>query len=175
MIGFSVVACDQNETVSDTISFDELAAELGFDDPISEKGQELILEKFNSVEQYRDFLLDRIEYLKSKNRTSSILDSKDLKSLTMGKYVVKLITPDGEEEFRCSDDTYIFDRAEENGIDLPSSCRAGACSSCVSILAAGSVDQEDQTFFSNYQIESEGAVVLCVAYPTSDVTIVTHC
>ena len=93
----------------------------------------------------------------------------------MTSYNITLKDPQGGlvGQFDCADDVSILDGLEEAELEHPASCRAGACSSCAMKLESGSVNQEEQSFLDDDQIE-EGYVLTCVALPTSDCILVTE-
>ena len=92
------------------------------------------------------------------------------------KYKVTL--KNAEEELDATievpDDEYILNAAEAQGIGLPYICRVGHCSACVAKLISGKVDQSDQSYLDDDQIQ-EGYVLPCVAYARSDLVLRTHC
>jgi len=64
----------------------------------------------------------------------------------------------------------LLDALREQGVDLPYGCQYGGCITCAARLTAGTVNQSAQVALNNRQI-TDGYVILCVARPTTDITL----
>ena len=67
----------------------------------------------------------------------------------------------------------ILDAANGAGIDLPFSCSAGVCTTCAAQILSGEVDQSEGMGVSP-ELQAEGYVLLCVAYPRSNIKLESH-
>ncbi|GMP22241.1 hypothetical protein CsSME_00000346 [Camellia sinensis var. sinensis] len=111
---------------------------------------------------------------KSVSKEFALKSSSSFRVSAMEVYKVKLIGPDGQEsKFEAPDDAHILDSAGNEGLELPYSCRAGACSTCAGQMISGSVDRSDRSFLDDKQMK-KGYVLTCISYPTSDYVIHTH-
>ena len=95
----------------------------------------------------------------------------------MTSYKVTIINEDEglNTTIEVPEDEYILDAAEEAELELPFSCRAGACSACVAEVeggTAGKIDQDEQGLISGGL--EEKYILTCVSYAIADCTIYTH-
>ena len=89
----------------------------------------------------------------------------------MSEYNIKVELENKTYVFLCPEDQDIISAAKTNGIDLPSSCCSGVCTSCASLVISGSLKQEDAMGL-NDDLKEKGFALLCVAYPKSDLHII---
>ncbi|MEP6519124.1 2Fe-2S iron-sulfur cluster-binding protein [Microcoleus vaginatus] len=88
-------------------------------------------------------------------------------------YTVELIHQGSTYTVEVPEDKQILRAANAAGIELPSSCNAGVCTTCAGKIIEGKVDQADGMGVSP-DLQEEGYVLLCVAYPRSNLKIETE-
>lgn len=91
----------------------------------------------------------------------------------MAEFNITFRTKGKDTTITVGPEEYLLEAAERNGLDLPFSCRSGACSTCCAKMVSGSVDQSDQVYLEDEQIE-DNYVLLCSAYAQSDCVFETH-
>ena len=100
---------------------------------------------------------------------SSVIESDS--NRTMPKtYTVEIQYQGNTHTLTASADQTILETAQNAGLDLPTSCGAGVCTTCAAQILEGVVDQTDGMGISP-ELQEQGYALLCVAYPRSDLKI----
>jgi ferredoxin len=106
-----------------------------------------------------------------------VASGKLSKGMAYSKVPVYNVTLVGSNEdtsvtIKVGSDEYILESAQDQGIQLPASCNAGKCITCVSRLLEGEVDRDD--VFLRPKEVAAGFILTCKSYPRSDCVILTH-
>jgi ferredoxin len=89
-------------------------------------------------------------------------------------YTVELIHQGKSHTIQVPENETILSVADVQGLDLPSSCIAGVCTTCAAkIVNGGAVDQTDGMGVSQ-DLQQQGYALLCIAFPRSDLQIETE-
>ncbi|MBC6474527.1 MAG: 2Fe-2S iron-sulfur cluster binding domain-containing protein [Hormoscilla sp. GM102CHS1] len=71
------------------------------------------------------------------------------------------------------EDWYILHSAENQGVELPFSCRNGACTTCAVRVRSGELYQPEAMGLSP-ELKKKGYALLCVSYARSDLEVETQ-
>lgn len=91
----------------------------------------------------------------------------------MATYSVEIKHQGTVQTITVNSNQTILDAGQAAGIDLPTSCSAGVCTTCAALITEGTVSQEDGMGVSQ-ELQDQGYALLCVAYPTSDIKLETE-
>jgi ferredoxin len=90
-------------------------------------------------------------------------------------HTVKIYHRDSGQTYTVEvpEDRYILQTAENQGADLPFSCRNGACTACAVRIRRGEVAQPEAMGLSP-ELRQQGYALLCVSYPCTDLEVETQ-
>jgi len=88
-------------------------------------------------------------------------------------YTVQIQHQGQTHTIEVPEDKIILRAANAAGLDLPSSCNAGVCTTCAALLLEGTVEQSDGMGLSP-ELQQKGYALLCVSYPRSNLKIETE-
>ena len=103
---------------------------------------------------------------------SAVIES-DLSKTMPKTYTIEIHHQGNTHTLTAPADQTVLDAAQNAGLDLPTSCGAGVCTTCAAQLLEGAVDQTDGMGISP-ELQEQGYALLCVAYPRSDLRIETE-
>ncbi len=72
-----------------------------------------------------------------------------------------------------SEDEYILDGLERQGVILPSACCSGACTTCAVKIRSGKIEQREGVGLSRH-LQEQGYGLICIGYARSNLYMETQ-
>ena len=88
-------------------------------------------------------------------------------------YKAEILYQGQTHTIEVADNKTVLQSAQDAGLNLPTSCGAGVCTTCAALIKKGKVNQEEGMGVS-LELQADGYALLCVAYPLSDLIIETE-
>jgi ferredoxin len=85
-------------------------------------------------------------------------------------YTVNLDYQGQAYTFTAAEDQTVLEAAIAQGVNLPSSCLAGICTTCAALITEGTVEQGDAMGVGP-DLREKGYALLCVSYPRSNLKV----
>jgi ferredoxin len=91
------------------------------------------------------------------------------------KYKVRIHNRQNQTIFETEvdGDRYILDDLEAQGVELPSACISGACTTCAVRVKSGTVSQSEAIGLSQ-KLRDQGYALICSSYAQSDLELETQ-
>lgn len=108
--------------------------------------------------------------------TPVILKSKTaiVENTLVGEAKVTVILDDEKTEFNlAADGIAVLDKANNDGLDAPYSCRGGVCGSCRAKVIQGSCSMTMNYSLTDKEVE-EGYILTCQAHPSSSEVVISY-
>ncbi|AFY39586.1 ferredoxin (2Fe-2S) [[Leptolyngbya] sp. PCC 7376] len=80
---------------------------------------------------------------------------------------------DKTETFTVPEDEYILRSLEQQGFEIPFSCRNGACTTCAVRVKSGDLEQKYAMGLSP-DLQRQGYALMCVSHAKSDLVVETQ-
>jgi ferredoxin len=85
-------------------------------------------------------------------------------------YTLEIHHAEATHTITAPEDQTVLVSAHAAGVDLPTSCGAGVCTTCAALILEGDVEQVDAMGLGP-DIVAQGYALLCVSYPRSNLKI----
>ena len=85
-------------------------------------------------------------------------------------YTVEVLHQGSTYILTMPEDQTILEAGQDAGIDLPTSCGAGVCTTCAALITEGTVEQSEGMGVSA-ELQAQGFALLCVAHPRSNIKL----